>query len=70
MVLHEHWSFNERTFRSIFENINNLRKNRILCDVILKVDNEEYYAHRGTIFCQNFHSNDFNFNLLSYLICL
>jgi hypothetical protein len=49
MVLHQqqhNWSFNEKTFRSIFENINQLRKNKILCDVILKVDNEQYYAHR------------------------
>lgn len=47
MVHQENWSFNERTFRSVFENINQLRKNRKLCDVILKVENEEYYAHRG-----------------------
>lgn len=47
MVHQELWSFSEGTFRSIFENINELRKSRKLCDVILKVDNEEYYAHRG-----------------------
>jgi hypothetical protein len=49
MVLHQqqqNWSFNEKTFRSIFENINQLRKNKTLCDVILKVDNEQFYAHR------------------------
>lgn len=46
MVLQEQWSFNEKTFRLIFENINQLRKKRKLCDVILKVENEQYYAHR------------------------
>ena len=46
MVQQENWSFSEKTFRTIFENINSLRKNRVLCDVILKVESEEYYAHR------------------------
>jgi hypothetical protein len=46
MVQQENWSFSEKTFRSIFQNINSLRKNQLLCDVILKVENEQYYAHR------------------------
>jgi hypothetical protein len=41
------WSFNEKTFRSMFENMNQLRKKKTLCDVILKVDNEEFHAHRS-----------------------
>jgi kelch-like protein 12 len=46
MVYQQLWSFNEKTFRSIFENINQLRQNRILCDIILKIENKEYYAHK------------------------
>ena len=46
MVLHESWSFSEKTFRHIFVNINELRKKRTLCDVVLKVDGEQFYAHR------------------------
>ncbi len=46
MVSQQLWAFSEKTFRSIFENINQLRKNRILCDIILKIEGQEYYAHR------------------------
>ena len=44
-MIHQ-WSFSERTFRSIFENINKLRKSRTLCDVVLKVEDELFYSHR------------------------
>jgi hypothetical protein len=79
MVLHQqqqNWSFNEKTFRSIFENINQLRKNKTLCDVILKVDNEQFYAHRVILsacsdyFCAMFTSEvmqPLNFALRSVL---
>jgi hypothetical protein len=45
-MVSETWSFNEKIYRTLFNNINNLRKNKILCDVILKVENQEFYAHR------------------------
>lgn len=40
------WSFNEKIYKTLFQNINNLRKNKELCDVVLKVEDQEFYAHR------------------------
>jgi hypothetical protein len=45
-MVSEIWSFNEKIYKTLFNNINDLRKNKILCDVVLKVDNQEFYAHR------------------------
>lgn len=40
------WSLSEKTFHQMFQNINNLRKSRQLCDVILKCEGREFYSHR------------------------
>ena len=45
-MISELWSFNEKIYRTLFNNINNLRKNKVLCDVILKVEDQEFFAHR------------------------
>ncbi len=67
MVLQENWSFNEKTFRLIFENINQLRKKRKLCDVILKVENEQYYAHRVILSaCSDYFYAMFTNEVLSF----
>ena len=40
------WSLSERTFTKMFVKMNELRRSRILCDVILKCEDKEFYAHR------------------------
>jgi len=42
----ETWSYNEKSYKSIFSNINELRKAKCLCDVVLRVDSQHFYAHR------------------------
>lgn len=42
----ETWSYNEKSYKSIFSNINELRKAKCLCDVVLRVETQHFYAHR------------------------
>lgn len=47
MLDHEEiWSLNEKSLKNLYSNINSLRKSRLLCDVILKVEHKEFHAHR------------------------
>lgn len=46
MIEQKSWSLSEKTFTKMFVKMNELRRSRVLCDVILKCEEREFYAHR------------------------